>query len=102
MRLSPALVFLATFTPLTSAVPIISSPAPGASLPGGSAITVTWKDDGNAPALAALASYQLFLYTGSSTNPTSLYSAVPAGQFSTGNTATVTVPVAIGGATANA
>jgi hypothetical protein len=99
MRLSGALVCLAALAPFASAVPVFSAPAAGASLPGGSAITVTWKDDGTAPLLTAFTSSQLLLYSGSSSAPVSLTSLVTS---TTGLTATVTVPVGIGGSTTNA
>jgi len=101
MRLSGALVFLAMLAPLASAVPVISSPAASASVPGGTAFNVEWKDDGTAPAIADLSGYQLLLYSGSGTDPVSLYTASN-GVLSSGTSVTVTVPVGIGGSTANA
>ncbi|TVY46814.1 Cell wall synthesis protein [Lachnellula occidentalis] len=102
MHLPGALVFLATLAPLASAIPVFSSPAAAASLPGGTSMTVEWKDDGTAPAIADLASYQLFLYSGSGTAPTQLYAAASNGVYTTGNSATVTIPVGVGGSTTNA
>ncbi|TVY43680.1 Cell wall synthesis protein [Lachnellula subtilissima] len=97
MHVSGALVFLATLAPLASAVPVFSSPAAAASVPGGTSLTVEWKDDGTAPAIADLASYQLFLYSGSGTDPTQLYAAASNGVYTTGNSAVVTIPVAFFG-----
>ena len=102
MRLSGALVFLATLAPLASAVPVFSSPGASASVPGGTSFTVTWKDDGNAPSITDLSGYSLFLYSGSGTEPAQLYAAVPNGVFSSGSSVDVTVPVGVGGSTANA
>ncbi|TVY92983.1 Cell wall synthesis protein [Lachnellula willkommii] len=102
MRFKGALVFLATLAPLASAVPVFSSPAAAASVPGGTSFTVEWKDDGSAPALADLSTYQLFLYSGSGTSPTQLYAAASNGVYTTGNSVAVTVPVGVGGSTTNA
>lgn len=49
------------------AAPQITSPAAGASLPGTGAITVEWKDDGEAPKLTALQSFTLQLVVGGNT-----------------------------------
>ncbi|KAG0647489.1 Cell wall synthesis KRE9 [Hyphodiscus hymeniophilus] len=101
MRPSSALTFLAAIVPSALAYPEFTIPAPGATVPGGTAFTVTWKDSGDAPALADLSAYQLLLYTGSNTAPQQLYS-VDTGSFTSGNTLTVTVPVGTGGSTKNA
>lgn len=101
MRLSTALFFLAAAAPLALADVEFTVPAPGALVPGGTTFTVTWKDSGDAPALADLTAYQLFLYSGSNAAPQQLY-FISTGSFSSGNTLTVTVPVGIGGSTANA
>jgi len=102
MHLSGALVFLATLSPLASAVPVFTSPAAAAPVPGGTSFTVEWKDDGNPPALADLQGYQLFLYSGSGSDPQQLYAAASNGVFSSGNSVAVTVPVGVGGSTTNA
>ncbi|TVY71307.1 Cell wall synthesis protein KRE9 [Lachnellula suecica] len=101
MRFSGALVVLATLAPFASAVPIISSPAAGASLPGGAAIKVTWADDGVAPAISALTTYQIFLYSGANASPAQLW-ASPAASFTAGNSASITIPLGTGGSTTNA
>jgi hypothetical protein len=46
------------------------APAPGAVIPGAT-FTVTWKDNGAAPAIADLAGYSLELWTGSNAAPVS-------------------------------
>jgi hypothetical protein len=104
MRPSAALFSLLASAPLVFADVSFVSPAPGASVPGGTAFTVTWKDSGNAPSIADLTTYQLFLYSGSNAAPQQLYviTATPATFASTGNTATVTIPVGTGGAGTNA
>jgi hypothetical protein len=76
-------------------------PAPGASMPGGTAFAVTWVDSGDAPSISDLTAYQLFLYSGSNASPQQLYSITTA-AFSAGNTLSVTVPVGIGGESTNA
>jgi len=100
MRSSTAFFLLAAIAPSALAYPAFSVPAAGASVPGGSAFTVTWKDSGDAPALADLSAYQLFLFTGSNTAPTQLIS-LSTGAF-TANTLTVTVPVGTAGSKTNA
>ncbi len=101
MRLSSALLFLAATAPVALADVKFTVPAAGASVPGGTAFTVTWVDSGDAPSISDLTAYQLLLYTGSNSAPQQLYSLATA-SFSGGNSATVTVPVGIGGATKNA
>lgn len=101
MRPSNALVFLAALVPAALAYPEITVPAAGASVPGGTAFTVTWKDSGDAPSISDLSAYQILLYSGSNTAPQQLYS-LSTGSFTTGSTVTVTVPVGTGGSTTNA
>ena len=54
------------------AAPQITSPAPGASLPGSGAITVEWKDDGEAPKISTLQSFTLQLVVGGNTDADSV------------------------------
>jgi hypothetical protein len=75
-------------------------PAPGVSIPGGTAFSVAWVDPGDAPSISDLTSYQLFLYSGSNAAPQQLHSITTA-SFSAGNTFSVTVPVSIGGESTN-
>ena len=101
MRPSAALVFLAATAPLALADVAFTIPAAGATIPGGTAFTVTWKDSGAAPSLSDLSAYQLFLYSGSNAVPQQLFS-LSTGSFATGNTLTVTVPAGTGGSGVNA
>lgn len=75
---------------------VFTSPAPGASVAGGSTFTVTWKDSGVAPLITDLLSYNLLLYSGSNAAPQPLFS-LKTGTFAEGNSITVTVPIASGG-----
>lgn len=53
------------------AIPQITSPAAGASIPAGP-ITVEWKDDGKAPKVAALKGYTIQLIVGGNTDTDSV------------------------------
>ena len=101
MRPSNAFAFLLASIPSVLGDVKFTVPADGASVPGGVAFTVTWKDSGSAPSISDLSAYQLFLYTGSNIAPQQL-SLLSKAAFSAGNTVTVTVPTTIGGSTANA
>lgn len=98
---SGAFVFLAALAPWTSAMPKISTPTAGQSIAGGTAITVTWADDGVAPLITALTSYQLFVYSGSGISPLQI-AAGTAGQTFATTSSTITVPIGAGGSTTNA
>ncbi|KAF2197532.1 hypothetical protein GQ43DRAFT_444175 [Delitschia confertaspora ATCC 74209] len=82
------------------------SPKAGSTLNGGGAIEIEWKDSGEAPSIADLTTYQLFLCAGGNDEATMI--PCPAltptpGQFSvTGNKATGTVGIGIGADTKNA
>ncbi|TKA81823.1 hypothetical protein B0A49_00587 [Cryomyces minteri] len=101
LRLLPV---LAALTPFALADVQFTSPAAGATLPGGGAISVAWKDSGSAPALSALTSYQLFLCAGGNdgTNYIQLAAVTTQGTFAAGNVAQGTVAAGIGGNTKNA
>jgi len=101
MRISLAILTLLASCPAAFADVEFTSPAAGASVPGGTAFSVTWKDSGNAPSLSDLTSYQLFLCTGSNTDITQLYPITTAGTF-TSSSQSVTIPVGTGGSTKNA
>lgn len=101
MRLSSNLLFLVASVPLAFAYPEFTVPAAGASVPGGTAFSVTWKDSGDAPALADLTTYTLFLFSGSNASPQQLYS-LSQGTVATASTVSVTVPVGTGGTGTNA
>ncbi len=46
-----------------------TKPAGGASVTGGSTLSIEWKDSGDAPSIADLQSYTLFLCAGGNENP---------------------------------
>lgn len=104
MHPSRILYFLVASYPLAKADVEFTVPAAGASVPGGTAFTVTWQDSGVAPSISDLTAYQLFLESGSNTAPQQLYQFTLAngGVFSAGSTVTVTVPTDTGGSTTNA
>jgi hypothetical protein len=58
------LALLAALTPFASADIEFTSPKPGDKLTGGEAIEIKWKDSGEAPALADLTTYEIFLWAG--------------------------------------
>lgn len=63
----------ATLAAGTLAVPLITSPAAGASLPASAnSITVEWKDDGKAPKIAQLKSFTVQLIVGGNTDTDSV------------------------------
>lgn len=62
-------LLLLAISPFTIADVEFTSPAAGASVPGGTVITVQWKDSGDAPSISDLKSYQLFLCAGGNENP---------------------------------
>lgn len=99
---TPSLLFaiLLSSTPSVLADVLFVSPAPGASVTGGSTFTVTWKDSGAAPAIVDLTTYELQLYSGSNAQPQPLI-PLKAAAFSAGNSVTITVPVNAGGAGKN-
>jgi len=104
MRLN-LLATLATLASLTLAYPQLSSPAAGAQVPVTGGITATWTDNGDAPALADLSTYQLFLCAGSNANHIDLLNIVPAGTAipsSNSVRSTVAIPAGAGGPGTNA
>jgi hypothetical protein len=101
MRLWRVLPWLAVAAQRALADVKFTVPAPGASIPGGTAFSVAWVDSGDAPSISDLTTYQLFLYSGSNTASQQLYSITTA-SFSAGNTFSVTISVSIGGESTNA
>ncbi|KAF1812087.1 putative beta-1,6-glucan boisynthesis protein [Eremomyces bilateralis CBS 781.70] len=79
------------------------TPAPGSTIPVG-AVSMEWKDSGEAPALADLTTYEVFLCAGGNTDGTfiDLVPLVKAGQFSMGNIAQGVVSATVGGPEKNA
>ena len=95
------LPWLVAAAQLASADVKFTLPAPGASIPGGTAFSVAWVDSGDAPSISDLTAYQLFIYSGSNAAPQQLHSITTA-SFSARNTFSVTAPVGIGGEFTNA
>ncbi|KAB8291698.1 hypothetical protein EYC80_006496 [Monilinia laxa] len=104
MRLSQALAPLA-FAPFAIAYPTFSAPAAAAAIQkAGTAFTVTWADNGDAPSIADLSTYTLDVCAGSSSGTDlEVVSSVSSGT-TLGSTlsTTVTVPATKGGSVTNA
>ncbi|KAI9843681.1 MAG: hypothetical protein M1837_006148 [Sclerophora amabilis] len=96
MLLLQSLFLLAALTPLASADIEFTSPAAGASVPGGDKITVQWKDSGSEPSLSDLKEYTITLMTGSNEKPFPLIPIATKGKFTSGNKASGTIEVGIG------
>lgn len=103
MRLSQAFLLTAS-AHLAFAYPEFTVPAAGASLAADTAFTITWKDNGDAPSIADLASYQLWLCTGTNASPQQLYEITSSGTFSSSSTqsTTATISASLGGELTNA
>lgn len=101
MRFFPALLSTALY-PLTYAYPSFSAPAAGASETAGTAFTITWADNGDAPSISDLASYQLDLYAGSNTASYSVVNIKPAGTAFSSASVTATIAKGVGGSQTNA
>ncbi|RKF79792.1 Cell wall synthesis protein KNH1 [Golovinomyces cichoracearum] len=86
---------------LVYAYPQITSPSAGAFLSGGVIFTVMWAESGDPPTIPELTSYELYLYTGSNASPQQL-TRVTSGIFSSGNSISVAIPLAVGGSMTNA
>jgi len=99
MRLSYAVLLLATYTPLAFAIPKITIPATATTVTAGKPFTITWVDDGATPNLANLLTYQIFLYSGGDGAPSQLFNLVTNGAFSTGSSVQgLPIPATIGAA----
>jgi hypothetical protein len=94
-------LLLVASAPLALAVPTISSPAAGAPIPGGTAISIKWADDQKAPLLAALGTCTIQLMAGSNTVNIPILS-VPGVVPAAAGTASLTVPAAVSGSAPNA
>ncbi|KAH6668804.1 hypothetical protein B0J14DRAFT_599350 [Halenospora varia] len=102
MRLSGALLALLGTAPFSVAIPIISSPAQGASVPGGTAFTVSWTDDGTAPAVADLTSFTLQLTAGTSTTNAVVWAAALTTFAASPAGLAVTIPLTASGSSPSA
>lgn len=71
-------------------------PAGGASVAGGKAIQVEWKETKDPPLISDLQSYTLFLCTGGNDNPIQLATIADASLFTTSNKASATIQKTLG------
>ncbi len=71
MRLLHLLSLLAATAPLSFAAVEFTIPAAGKTVPAG-ALSIQWKDDGNAPSLSDLTTYQIDLMAGGNTDANSV------------------------------
>lgn len=98
------LSFLAVLAHYVLADIQFTAPAAGAALKAGSVVTIAWKDSGKAPLLSDLTNYVINLCAGGNTVGSfqcSFATLVNGGTFSTGNTASATIPAAVGAASTN-
>ncbi|KAI5212254.1 hypothetical protein AUEXF2481DRAFT_24658 [Aureobasidium subglaciale EXF-2481] len=98
------LTALATLAATAVAEIKFTSPVAGAQLAGGTAITITWTDDGTAPTIDQFATYQLNVLAGGSTaaSASSIYTVTAAGTYSgTSGTVTAIIPIVNGATSKN-
>lgn len=98
MRSVTTFILLLGLLPSVLADVKFTSPSAGLAVPGGVEFTITWTDSGTAPSLSDLSAYQLFLFTGSNTQPQQL-SLLSNGVFTAAPSVSVTVPVGTGAST---
>ena len=92
---------LAALSPYVLADVSFTTPAAGAQIPVG-LLSVVWADSGVAPALSTLSTYTLSLMIGGNDAATmSALTDIAAGAFTTGSTASATIPPTLAGSTAN-
>jgi hypothetical protein len=98
------LCFTAALSTLVAADVKFTSPSAGQTLQGGSAITVSWTDSGNDPAISELTTYTIMLCAGGNDPGTylPLTTLTTTGRFSQGNKITATIPANIGDSVQNA
>lgn len=60
----PSIAFIVILLPLALADVQFTSPDGGATVAGGKAISITWKESGEKPPIADLVSYSLYLWAG--------------------------------------
>lgn len=100
-RLFFSVVVLAALAPFVSAGIQFTSPAAGAKLTAGSAISVEWKEGGTGPKMTDLLTYELFLVAGGDADKDQ-YTVAPIttqGSFAAGNAASGMIVAAAGGQT---
>ncbi|KAF7879701.1 uncharacterized protein EAF02_007871 [Botrytis sinoallii] len=102
MRFSQALVLLA-YAPFAIAYPTFSAPAAAAVETAATPFTVTWADNGDAPAIADITTYQLDVCAGSSAADLEvIYSVTASATLGSTVSTSVTVPAARGSSVTNA
>lgn len=102
MRLTALpLSLLTTVLQFASADVKFTSPAAGATLTGGGAITVTWQDSGVAPSISDFSTYSLFLCAGGNdaSSIIQLAAVTTTGSFANGNTAEGSFSAGLGAST---
>ncbi|KAH7120781.1 cell wall synthesis protein KRE9/KNH1-domain-containing protein [Dendryphion nanum] len=106
MLSSPWTLLLAALPALVSAGVEFTSPQAGATIKGGEAITIEWKNGGDGPALADLTTYELSLWAGGNTDGQMAQvlgvTTTPVAFSASGNKASIVVPIGTGGSTKNA
>lgn len=63
-QLVSLLILLITLNPFVLADVEFTQPKPGATLEGGSTITIRWEDSGDKPRIKDLTNYEIFLCAG--------------------------------------
>ncbi|KAF7889085.1 hypothetical protein EAF00_009385 [Botryotinia globosa] len=103
MRFSQAVVLLA-YAPFAIAYPTFSAPAAAAVETAATPFTVTWADNGDAPAIADITTYQLDVCAGSSTGKDIkvIYQVTASATLGSTVSTSVTVPPATGSSVTNA
>ena len=98
------ITLLALVAPHVFADVQFTSPDAGATVAGGTTLSIKWKDGGGDPPLSDLTTYSMFLYAGGDDEASSQQLAVisTTGQFSQGNAASATISVGLGGSDKNA
>jgi hypothetical protein len=101
MRASNVLFLVASAAPLAFAAPVITSPAVGASIPGGTAIAIKWADNAVAPLSSTMGTCTIQLMVGSNTVNQAIM-AVPGTVAVGAGTASLTIAAAVSGSAPNA
>ncbi|KAF7897860.1 uncharacterized protein EAF01_008826 [Botrytis porri] len=103
MRFSQAIVLLA-YAPFAIAYPTFSAPAAAAVETAATPFTVTWADNGDAPAIADVTTYQLDVCAGSNSGADLkvIYAVTASATLGSTLSTSVTVPAASGSSVTNA